>query len=206
MLILLFRLNNIKKVVTGALLEAVNGTSSKTGKEDPYQLVWMMKILWKTWHVVWSLWILVKTTQKTELTVNECFHISLLHSMRVAAGHLCWGQHFNSRDKCRFFKIYILRNQPHFMLPFFLLLPVRTPEGSIRLYCKGADTVIYERLHRMNPTKQETQDALDVSLTLALAAGDSPLAFWTVSPATWELCLLIVNPPLFHCHGLGTPK
>ncbi|XP_036177631.1 phospholipid-transporting ATPase IC isoform X2 [Myotis myotis] len=39
---------------------------------------------------------------------------------------------------------------------------VRTPEGSIRLYCKGADTVIYERLHRMNPTKQETQDALDV--------------------------------------------
>ncbi|XP_048219503.1 phospholipid-transporting ATPase IC [Perognathus longimembris pacificus] len=39
---------------------------------------------------------------------------------------------------------------------------VRTPEGSIRLYCKGADTVIYERLHQMNPTKQETQDALDV--------------------------------------------
>lgn len=39
---------------------------------------------------------------------------------------------------------------------------VRTPEGSIRLYCKGADTVIYERLHQMNPTKQETQDALDI--------------------------------------------
>uniref|UniRef100_A0A7N9CB80 Phospholipid-transporting ATPase n=1 Tax=Macaca fascicularis TaxID=9541 RepID=A0A7N9CB80_MACFA len=39
---------------------------------------------------------------------------------------------------------------------------VRTPEGNIRLYCKGADTVIYERLHRMNPTKQETQDALDL--------------------------------------------
>lgn len=39
---------------------------------------------------------------------------------------------------------------------------VRTPEGSIRLYCKGADTVIYERLHRMNPRKQETQDALDI--------------------------------------------
>ncbi|ERE82925.1 putative phospholipid-transporting ATPase IC [Cricetulus griseus] len=38
---------------------------------------------------------------------------------------------------------------------------VRTPEGSIRLYCKGADTVIYERLHQMNPIKQETQDALD---------------------------------------------
>ncbi|KAK2509734.1 hypothetical protein MC885_020764, partial [Smutsia gigantea] len=39
---------------------------------------------------------------------------------------------------------------------------VRTPEGSIRLYCKGADTVIYERLHKMSPTKQETQDALDI--------------------------------------------
>ncbi|ERE82926.1 putative phospholipid-transporting ATPase IC [Cricetulus griseus] len=39
---------------------------------------------------------------------------------------------------------------------------VRTPEGSIRLYCKGADTVIYERLHQMNPIKQETQDALDI--------------------------------------------
>ncbi|XP_066103664.1 phospholipid-transporting ATPase IC isoform X2 [Saccopteryx bilineata] len=39
---------------------------------------------------------------------------------------------------------------------------VKTPEGRIRLYCKGADTVIYERLHPTNPTKQETQDALDV--------------------------------------------
>ncbi|XP_074058795.1 phospholipid-transporting ATPase IC isoform X1 [Macrotis lagotis] len=39
---------------------------------------------------------------------------------------------------------------------------VRAPEGNIRLYCKGADTVIYERLHPMNPTKQETQDALDI--------------------------------------------
>ncbi|XP_077648368.1 phospholipid-transporting ATPase IC isoform X2 [Urocitellus parryii] len=39
---------------------------------------------------------------------------------------------------------------------------VKTPEGNIRLYCKGADTVIYERLHPMNPTKQETQDALDI--------------------------------------------
>uniref|UniRef100_H0XF37 Phospholipid-transporting ATPase n=1 Tax=Otolemur garnettii TaxID=30611 RepID=H0XF37_OTOGA len=39
---------------------------------------------------------------------------------------------------------------------------IRTPEGNIRLYCKGADTVIYERLHRENPSKQETQDALDI--------------------------------------------
>uniref|UniRef100_A0A8B9XAG0 Phospholipid-transporting ATPase n=1 Tax=Bos mutus grunniens TaxID=30521 RepID=A0A8B9XAG0_BOSMU len=39
---------------------------------------------------------------------------------------------------------------------------VRTPEGNIRLYCKGADTVIYERLHQTSPMKQETQDALDI--------------------------------------------
>uniref|UniRef100_G3U7G2 Phospholipid-transporting ATPase n=1 Tax=Loxodonta africana TaxID=9785 RepID=G3U7G2_LOXAF len=44
---------------------------------------------------------------------------------------------------------------------------VRTPEGNIRLYCKGADTVIYERLHQMNPTKQETQDALDIKQIFA---------------------------------------
>lgn len=39
---------------------------------------------------------------------------------------------------------------------------VREPNGNIRLYCKGADTVIYERLHPNNPIKEETQEALDV--------------------------------------------
>ncbi|KAM9328937.1 phospholipid-transporting ATPase IC-like isoform 2-T2 [Gastrophryne carolinensis] len=39
---------------------------------------------------------------------------------------------------------------------------VREPSGNIRLYCKGADTVIYERLHPNNPIKEETQEALDV--------------------------------------------
>ncbi|XP_068107396.1 phospholipid-transporting ATPase IC-like [Hyperolius riggenbachi] len=39
---------------------------------------------------------------------------------------------------------------------------VREPSGKIRLYCKGADTVIYERLHPNNPKKDETQEALDV--------------------------------------------
>ncbi|KAB1256306.1 putative phospholipid-transporting ATPase IM [Camelus dromedarius] len=64
---------------------------------------------------------------------------------------------------------------------------VRTPEGNIRLYCKGADTVIYERLHRMNPTKQETQDALDVSLTSTLCATDSKLGFWDYLELEWKL-------------------
>ncbi|XP_069483144.1 phospholipid-transporting ATPase IC [Ambystoma mexicanum] len=39
---------------------------------------------------------------------------------------------------------------------------VTEPEGNIRLYCKGADTVIYERLSIKNPLKDETQEALNV--------------------------------------------
>ncbi|XP_015267619.1 PREDICTED: phospholipid-transporting ATPase IC [Gekko japonicus] len=39
---------------------------------------------------------------------------------------------------------------------------VRDQKGSIRLYCKGADTVIYERLHPRNPRRQATQEALDI--------------------------------------------
>nr|DBA23623.1 TPA: hypothetical protein GDO54_014516 [Pyxicephalus adspersus] len=39
---------------------------------------------------------------------------------------------------------------------------VREPSGNIRLYCKGADTVIYERLHPNNHISEETQEALDV--------------------------------------------
>ncbi|XP_029435473.1 phospholipid-transporting ATPase IC [Rhinatrema bivittatum] len=39
---------------------------------------------------------------------------------------------------------------------------VREPEGNIKLYCKGADTVIYERLHPENPVKDDTQEALDI--------------------------------------------
>ncbi|XP_040276086.1 phospholipid-transporting ATPase IC [Bufo bufo] len=39
---------------------------------------------------------------------------------------------------------------------------VRDPNGKIKLYCKGADTVIYHRLHPDNPIKEETQVALDV--------------------------------------------
>ncbi|XP_015744534.1 phospholipid-transporting ATPase IC isoform X2 [Python bivittatus] len=36
----------------------------------------------------------------------------------------------------------------------------RDPNGAIRLYCKGADTVIFERLQPKNPKKQDTEDAL----------------------------------------------
>ncbi|XP_066567022.1 phospholipid-transporting ATPase IC [Amia ocellicauda] len=39
---------------------------------------------------------------------------------------------------------------------------LRFPNGKIRLYCKGADTVIYERLHPDSVNKENTQSALDV--------------------------------------------
>lgn len=39
---------------------------------------------------------------------------------------------------------------------------VRESDGSIRLYCKGADTVIYERLHPKNLKREATEEALDV--------------------------------------------
>ncbi|NWQ71690.1 AT8B1 ATPase, partial [Neopipo cinnamomea] len=39
---------------------------------------------------------------------------------------------------------------------------VREASGNIRLYCKGADTVIYERLHPRNPKREATEEALDV--------------------------------------------
>lgn len=32
---------------------------------------------------------------------------------------------------------------------------VKNPEGKIKLYCKGADTVIYERLDNTNPELKE---------------------------------------------------
>lgn len=43
-------------------------------------------------------------------------------------------------------------------------LPVRNPDGRIRLYCKGADTVLFERLHPCNQKLMSiTSDHLNVS-------------------------------------------
>lgn len=44
--------------------------------------------------------------------------------------------------------------------------PVRTPEGSICLYTKGADTVILERLRKKGPVEATTEEALFVSCCL----------------------------------------
>lgn len=40
---------------------------------------------------------------------------------------------------------------------------VRNPEGSIYLYTKGADTVIFDRLYKKSLTEWTTEEALAVS-------------------------------------------
>lgn len=47
----------------------------------------------------------------------------------------------------------------------FSPVPVRDPQGTIRLYTKGADTVILERLRRRGHNETLTERALDVSPT-----------------------------------------
>lgn len=43
---------------------------------------------------------------------------------------------------------------------------VRGPDGKVRLYCKGADTVIYERLAAEGQTFNElTSNQLEVSFS-----------------------------------------
>lgn len=44
----------------------------------------------------------------------------------------------------------------------FLLVIVREPEGGLKLYCKGADVVILERLQKNCPHQESTEMALEV--------------------------------------------
>lgn len=39
---------------------------------------------------------------------------------------------------------------------------VRCPDGKIKVFCKGADTVIFERLHETNPYTEKTLVHLEV--------------------------------------------
>ncbi|KAK2907735.1 phospholipid-transporting ATPase IC [Channa argus] len=60
---------------------------------------------------------------------------------------------------------------------------VREPEGGLKLYCKGADIVILERLERDAPYQERTETALELfaqaSLrTLCIAARSVPEASW----------------------------
>lgn len=92
---------------------------------------------------------------------------------------------------------------PKLSFPSF---PVRDPQGMIRLYTKGADTVILERLQRRGPNETFTEMALDVSLgrkglvSLLLALG------WV----SWSPLLLFLPLPsgfwsFFLPSALGAP-
>lgn len=50
------------------------------------------------------------------------------------------------------------------LITLYHSISVRNPEGRIRLYCKGADTVLLERLHPCNQELMNiTSDHLNVS-------------------------------------------
>lgn len=63
---------------------------------------------------------------------------------------------------------------------FFLI--VRSPEGDLTLYCKGADTILYELLHpSCDSLKEETTEHLNVSVFFCTANLHLMVAF---SPGT----------------------
>ncbi|XP_017262394.1 phospholipid-transporting ATPase IC [Kryptolebias marmoratus] len=60
---------------------------------------------------------------------------------------------------------------------------VREPDGGIKLYCKGADTVILERLQKDCPNQERTERALELFAeaclrTLCVAVRSVPEALW----------------------------
>lgn len=70
---------------------------------------------------------------------------------------------------------------------FLLFLVVRSPEGDLTLYCKGADTILYELLHpSCESLKEETTEHLNVSVSfftesLRLVVAFSPdMKMWYV--------------------------
>lgn len=65
---------------------------------------------------------------------------------------------------------------------------IRTPEGKIKLYCKGADTVILERLAKNQPYTEKTMIHLEVN----------PVRFH-VSSIQWPL-----SPQDYATEGLRT--
>lgn len=74
-----------------------------------------------------------------------------------------------------------------------LLPTVRSPEGKIRLYCKGADTILLERLHPINQDLTSiTTDHLNVRGTESYRQGG-------------EERMATQEPELGLCPVLGTP-
>ena len=79
---------------------------------------------------------------------------------------ICFIRHDSKIHRLRLntFKTMSLSHLWSSVLLSLLSLSVKFPDGRIRLYCKGADTVIYERLSPKSKHKETTQTALDVSL------------------------------------------
>ncbi|XP_061636277.1 phospholipid-transporting ATPase IK isoform X2 [Phyllopteryx taeniolatus] len=61
---------------------------------------------------------------------------------------------------------------------------VRDPEGSLKLYCKGADIVILERLQRDCPHQESTEQALELFSQACLRT--LCIAVRSVSETSWE--------------------
>ena len=60
------------------------------------------------------------------------------------------------------------------------LFPVRDPEGGLKLFCKGADLVIFERLQANDPHRDITDKFLEVTpviLRLLLQVGPQAKSF-----------------------------
>jgi phospholipid-transporting ATPase len=70
---------------------------------------------------------------------------------------------------------------------------VRTPSGSIKLFCKGADTVIFERLAKAQPYTEKTLIHLEVrSFSLPLSLTSVTLTQLTQDYATEGLRTLCI--------------
>lgn len=62
----------------------------------------------------------------------------------------------------------LLNSRPTWLLCFICSSLVRTPEDRVMLFCKGADTIIYELLHPSCASLGDvTMDHLDVSVKVA---------------------------------------
>lgn len=96
----------------------------------------------------------------------------------VSSSYPTQEKHFSAAAYVRTFFSMLLTCMLDTVFFFFFFLLARDPNGRIRLYCKGADTVIYERLHARNPIKQATQEALDVSWPSCLCYAMSAKQKW----------------------------
>lgn len=69
---------------------------------------------------------------------------------------------------CVIVYIYTFPKFPSLYVALWALccFPVREPAGGLKLYCKGADIVILERLQRDTPYQERTERALEVESLL----------------------------------------